>query len=83
MSTGPINDWTTGLAEVGPIYPLTGAEGLWAGVALIFLIWWIMACVRMDQVKATESQDDFGDPDQMVKLLDALEGEDPGSEKQD
>ena len=76
MSTGPIKDWANGLADVGPVYPLPGAEGLWAAVALIFLVWWIMACIRMDQLNQTQAQDEFGDPERMRDLLDALEGED-------
>ncbi len=75
MSTGPIDDWTAGLADVGPIYPLPGTEGLWVGIVAIFLVWWIMACFRMDHLTRAQAEEDFEDPEQLRDLLDALEGE--------
>ncbi|GAB5471129.1 MAG: hypothetical protein Kilf2KO_41590 [Rhodospirillales bacterium] len=75
MSTGPIDDWAGGLSDVGPIYPLPGTEGLWAGIAIVFLIWWIMACLRMDQQTRSQAQDEFGEPERLRELLDAMEGD--------
>ncbi len=77
MSTGPVDDWGSGLAEVGPVYPLTGAEGLWAAIALIFVVWWIIASLRMDDLMRVETSENYGNPQDLHDLIAILEGEAP------
>ncbi len=75
MSIGPVDDWSTGLSDIGSVAPIAGAEGLWAGVVFIFGIWFVIACFRIGQLQAAETNDELSDPEVLRKLLAFLEGQ--------
>ena len=35
---GPFDDWLKDLADIGPLYPLVGPEGIWVTVVVFFWI---------------------------------------------
>ena len=49
MSTTPVETWATELAEIGPIYPFLGNEGLM--VFLLFVAWivWHIWQIRFER----------------------------------
>lgn len=63
MSTTPVETWATDLAEIGPVYPFVGSEGLM--VIVCFAAWigwhiWQIRCEKRDEEEALrklESQD--------------------------
>ena len=40
MKTGEVESWSGTIADIGPIYPFVGMEGLLVIVALVFWIAW-------------------------------------------
>jgi hypothetical protein len=64
MSTGGFDNWLGTIAEIGPIYPLVGSEGLWVLLCIGFWIWWHMAQMRIENMEHTQIQQALEDEDQ-------------------
>lgn len=77
MSTGSITEWADAVPDVTVIYPLPGAVGLWVAIAVVFLIWWVIAFLRTEQLSNNKIAEDFSDPHLLKELLDVIDGEQP------
>ena len=55
MSTGNIENWDGAIAEIGPIYPFVGSEGLMVIVAIILWIGWHIYQIKSEN-KRYEAQ---------------------------
>jgi hypothetical protein len=72
-----ITDWsTTTFADLGPIYPWVGSEGVmaWVGIAL-WIAWHIIQAKRENRAY-DEQVKRFGDAESLRKIVDK---EDPGN----
>ena len=58
---GPFDDWLKELADIGPLYPLVGSEGVWVTAVTFFWIWWHMAQFRIESQLDREQLEAIGE----------------------
>jgi hypothetical protein len=44
---------------------------------VVFLIWWVIAFLRTEQLSNNKIAEDFSDPHLLKELLDVIDGEQP------
>ena len=49
MSTTPVETWAVDLAEIGPIYPFVGSEGLMVVLCVVAWIGWHVWQLRAEK----------------------------------
>jgi hypothetical protein len=54
MSTGSIENWDGAIADIGPIYPFVGSEGLMVILAVIIWIGWHIVQIRSENRRYEE-----------------------------
>lgn len=55
MSTIGYSDWAVDLADVGPVYPFQGLEGLMVLVGVVFWLGWHVVQFRRESVELAEA----------------------------
>lgn len=75
MSTGPISEWVDAFPDTVAVYPFPDAVGLWVALTAVYFIWWIMACLRTEQLSNNRINEDFSDTHRLKELLEVMEGE--------
>ena len=77
MRTGDVSSWTD-LAEIGPVYPFVGWEGLFVIACTVFWLAWIVWQLRSEkaeyEARRAERRYKAVDPDNRV-VARTLEGE--------
>ena len=63
MSTTPVETWSVDLAEIGPVYPFVGSEGLMVVLCAAAWIGWHVWQIRAEK----------RDEEETLRKLDALE----------
>ncbi len=69
-----IESWSGSFADMGPIYPMVGTEGLLAFIGIATWIIWHIIQARSENKTYEEEVKKFGDAESLKKMLDA---EDP------
>lgn len=70
MSTGAFENWHVVVEEIGPIYPIVGAEGVWVVVAIVFWFWWQAAQKRIEQMEFAQVEDILEEPERLSEILE-------------
>lgn len=60
MSTGNFENWAGNIAEIGPIYPFVGTEGLLVIIGLVFWIGWHVVQTSRENREWEEDLRKFG-----------------------
>ena len=70
MSTTGIETWAVDLAEVGPIYPFQGSEGLLLIIGLAVWIGWPVCILLWEKAYHRDKIAKFGDSETLRRSLD-------------
>ena len=62
MSTIGYSDWAVDLADVGPVYPFQGLEGLMVLVGVVFWLGWHVVQFRRESVELAALVADHAEP---------------------
>jgi hypothetical protein len=54
MSTGNFDNWDGNIADIGPIYPFVGSEGLMVILALVIWVGWHIVQIRAENKRYEE-----------------------------
>ena len=60
-SNEDFDNWLKELADIGPLYPLVGSEGVWVTAVAFFWIWWHMAQIRIESQLDREQLEAIGE----------------------
>ncbi len=72
-----VTSWTGNIADIGPIYPMVGTEGILVIIGLVSWIVWHILQNKMEN-KAYEDQiKRFGDAESLKKMLDSEDPRNP------
>lgn len=77
MSTGSFENWAGTIADIGPIYPFVGSEGMLAIAGLIFWVWWHIKQIKMENQNHEDELKRFGDKESLMKIVDREDPENP------
>lgn len=69
MSTGVIDSWAVDLANVGPIYPWVGSEGVMFIIALVLWIAWQIWQIKFESDTYREEADKYATPENLKKMV--------------
>jgi hypothetical protein len=69
MSTGNIVDWTGNMADIGPLYPFVGSEGLLFVLGMAFWIGWHVWQIRMENANYRDDSETLRQNNNMDKAL--------------
>lgn len=69
MTTGNFVDFTGNIADLGPIYPFVGWEGLFCFIGLVLWILWHILQFRMENKELKEHAEAHGDRDSLTEIM--------------
>lgn len=69
MSTGNFQNWDGNIADIGPIYPFVGSEGLMVIICLAFWIVWHILQVRMENAQLDREAAHLRQGDNLAKAM--------------
>lgn len=69
MSTGSIQNWDGNIADIGPIYPFVGWEGLMVILCLVFWVGWHFVQMRMESKELEDEASRLRQGDNLRKAL--------------
>jgi hypothetical protein len=69
-----VTSWTGNIADIGPIYPMVGTEGILVIIGLASWIAWHILQNRMENKSYEEEIKRFGDSESLKEIID---NEDP------
>ncbi len=77
MSTGSFENWAGNIADIGPIYPFVGAEGLLVLLGVAFWIAWHIWQLKQEARVYRDEVQKVGDPDTLKKLVSSEDPKNP------
>lgn len=60
MSTGNVTSWDGNIADVGPIYPFVGWEGLMVVLCIVFWVAWHVWQIRIESRRLASEAERLG-----------------------
>ena len=69
MSMTPVETWAVDLAEVGPIYPMVGTEGILFILGLVFWIGWHVWQIRHENKTYAEEVQNLNTPEKLERAM--------------
>ena len=72
-----VTSWTGNIADIGPIYPMVGTEGI---LVIIDLVSWIVWHILQNKMENKAYEDEikrFGDAESLKKMLDSEDPRNP------
>jgi len=69
-----VTSWTGNIADIGPIYPMVGTEGILVIIGLATWIAWHFIQAKMENKTYEEEIKRFGDSESLQEIID---NEDP------
>ncbi|MDJ0956789.1 MAG: hypothetical protein QNI91_08035 [Arenicellales bacterium] len=64
-----VTSWTGNIADIGPIYPMVGTEGLLFIIGLVTWIIWHIIQTKMENKTYEDEIKRFGDTDSLKKMI--------------
>ena len=64
-----VTSWTGNIADIGPIYPMVGTEGLLVIIGLVTWIVWHIVQTKMENKTYEDEMKRFGDKDSLNKMI--------------
>ena len=64
-----VTSWTGNIADIGPIYPMVGTEGLLFIIGLVTWIIWHIVQTKMENKTYEDEIKRFGDTDSLKKMI--------------
>ena len=71
MSTGNVANWDGNIADIGPIYPFVGWEGLMVVLCVAFWIVWHIVQIRMENAQLDQETQNLRQGGSLKKALDS------------
>ena len=65
-----VTSWTGNIADIGPIYPMVGAEWLLFIIGMVLWVLWHIMQTRLENKTYEDEIKRFGDPETLNKMLD-------------
>lgn len=72
-----ITSWSGNIADIGPIYPMVGTEGLLVIIGLATWIGWHIIQTKIENKTYEEEIKRFGSPENLKKMLDTEDPRNP------
>ena len=72
-----ITSWSGNIADIGPIYPMVGTEGILVIIGLVSWIAWHILQNRMEKKSYEEEIKRFGEPETLKKMVDSEDPRNP------
>lgn len=72
-----ITSWSGNIADIGPIYPMVGTEGLLVIIGLATWIGWHIIQAKMENKTYEEEIKRFGSSENLKKMLDSEDPRNP------
>ena len=64
-----VTSWTGNIADIGPIYPMVGTEGLLFIIGLVTWIVWHIIQTKMENKTYEDEIKRFGDSESLKKMI--------------
>ena len=64
-----VTSWTGNIADIGPIYPMVGTEGLLFIIGLVTWIVWHIVQTKMENKTYEDEIKRFGDSESLKKMI--------------
>lgn len=72
-----VTSWSGNIAEIGPIYPMVGTEGLLVIIGLATWIAWHIIQTKIENKIYEDEIKRFGSPENLKKMLDMEDPRNP------
>jgi hypothetical protein len=72
-----ITSWSGNIADIGPIYPMVGTEGILVIIGLVSWIAWHILQNKMENKQYEEEIKRFGDAESLKKMIDSEDPRNP------
>lgn len=72
-----IESWSGNFADIGPIYPMVGTEGLLALIGIASWIVWHIIQARRENKIYEEEVKKYGDAESLSRMINAEDPENP------
>ena len=69
MTLEEVGNWQGSMADIGPLYPMVGSEGILAIILLVFWIGWHIWQFRMENANYRDDLKTLKQNDNMAKAL--------------
>ena len=69
MTLEEVGNWQGSMADIGPLYPMVGSEGILAIILLVFWIGWHIWQFRMENANYRDDLKTLKQTDNMAKAL--------------
>ncbi|HEX9769674.1 MAG TPA: hypothetical protein VGA50_10915 [Kiloniellales bacterium] len=69
MSSTMVDSWAVDLANIGPIYPWVGTEGIMFIVAVVLWILWHVWQIRFESGTYQEEKEKYATPENLKKMV--------------
>jgi len=72
-----VTSWTGNIADIGPIYPMLGTEGILVIIGVVLWIVWHILQNKMENKAYEEQIKRFGDAENLKKMIDSEDPRNP------
>ncbi len=72
-----VTSWSGNIADIGPIYPMVGTEGLLVIIGLVTWIIWHIVQTKMENKTYEDEIKKFGSAENLKKMLDREDPRNP------
>ena len=72
-----VTSWSGNIADIGPIYPMVGTEGLLVVIGLATWIVWHIIQTKIENKTYEDEIKRFGSPENLKKMLDMEDPRNP------
>ena len=77
MATGNFENWAGNIADIGPIYPFVGSEGLLVIIGLASWIAWHIIQAKQEKRAYDEEIERFGSAETLKRMINKEDPEHP------
>ena len=72
-----VTSWSGNIADIGPIYPMVGTEGILVIIGLVAWIVWHILQNKMENKAYEEQIKRFGDAESLKEIIDSEDPRNP------